>query len=220
MYENLTIQIVIELVAIVLCIVLAAFMARPFKMLRDFRYLGLPFGFAFLGLSFLFAALFFIGIIYWLSFTSVFCWLADVFRPIAFILIASTYYFSRSISKKDKLLWNLTVSLMLLALTALTLFMYFNTHTLSGQVYLRITCIIFLAYISIHTLRSYIKELSFRAMLVPIGFILLLMSQYSFIFLSESRTAIWAGYGIRLAGLVVFLIIALRNFYGSKESTK
>ncbi len=61
---------------------------------------------------------------------------------------------------------------------------------------------------------------SARTALVPTGFIMLIMSQYSFIFLSDSHPAIWAGYAFRFAGLVFFLIIAFYNFYASKEYIK
>jgi hypothetical protein len=78
----------------------------------------------------------------------------------------------------------------------------------------------FLVYITIHTLKSYIMTPSARTALVPTGFIMLIMSQYSFIFLSDSHPAIWAGYAFRFAGLVFFLIIAFYNFYASKEYIK
>jgi hypothetical protein len=187
-------------------------MAKPYQITRERRYLGLPIGFGMLALSFFFAILFF-------SYSKlVLCLLADLCRAFCFIFLAATYYFSKEPSKNSKIIWDLTLGLLITALIVISVMMLFKPEfAISAQKYLRISSILFLTYIAIHTLKSHIDKPTPTTVWIPLAFIFLILSQFSFLFLYDSQTAIWTGYALRLVGLGFFLLIALKNFYSLRK---
>jgi hypothetical protein len=90
---------------------------------------------------------------------------------------------------------------------------------MSAQSYFRIFNIICLIYISIYTLRSHVRKPDPTTIWIPFGFILLGISQYSFLIwaIDRSNFAFTGALLIRLAGLVVFLIVSIRTFYNSNK---
>ena len=51
MYEN-ELRIIIEVASAIICFIFVWFIAKPYRLTREGRYLGLPLGFAFLGISY------------------------------------------------------------------------------------------------------------------------------------------------------------------------
>lgn len=88
------------------------------------------------------------------------------------------------------------------------------------QVYVRMFNVITLCYVAIHTLRSHIKNPDPTTIWIPLGFILLGISQYSLLawYIDSSFTAFTGALVLRLAALAVFLVVAYRTFYGSRKS--
>lgn len=218
-YYTMVIQIPFEAISAIACIILARFMIKPFQLTREGRYLGLPLGFGLLSLSFIFA------IVYFTHGGLMFVWLTDICRVFAFIFLSATYYFSKKPSKNARLLWNLTLGLLILTLITLSSLLVVVPHSIplsypTAQMYLRIASALLLVYIFIHTLKSHIEKPDPTTIWVPFGFLFFALSQYSFLFLNDSRNAVWGGYGFRLAGLAVFLLVAYRTFYSSKDASK
>jgi len=50
-------RIAVEVVSAIICFILVKFMIKPFRLMGEERYLGLPLGFGFLGISYSIAAL-------------------------------------------------------------------------------------------------------------------------------------------------------------------
>ncbi|MCW4030190.1 MAG: hypothetical protein NWE92_11160 [Candidatus Bathyarchaeota archaeon] len=88
-----------------------------------------------------------------------------------------------------------------------------------GQLYVRTFNIMCLAYVAAHTLRSHIREPNPATLWIPLGFILLAVSQYSLLFwyIDASFAAFWGSIGIRLAALAVFLFVAIKTFCTKKD---
>ena len=150
-------RITIEIVSAIACIVLVRFMIKPYQLTREGRYLGLPLGFGILGLSYVFTVLllsppFFLN--------AALSWLAHLTRVFAIVFLAVTYYFSKKPSKNSRLLWNLTLSLLIVALITISLLLIFTpqsalAHYSAALVFIRSLSIVCLAYVIIHTLRSH-----------------------------------------------------------------
>jgi hypothetical protein len=94
-----------------------------------------------------------------------------------------------------------------------------NYNVLS--IYVRAFNVACLLYISIHTLRSYLKTKDSSTILTPAGYIFLGIGQYSLLlwYLGDmnNKAPFYGGLALRWIGLVLFLIIAYRTFYGSKK---
>ena len=151
-------------------------------------------------------------------------WLQLLTRTFAFAFLAATYYFSKRPSKNTRLLWDITLSLLIVAfitlLTALVISPQFALNSYDfAQVYLRLLSLACLSYIAIHTLRSHIKKPDPTTIWFPLGFILLGISQYSllFFFFDSSMSAFTGGLATRLMALIVFLIVSYRTFYSTKK---
>jgi hypothetical protein len=90
------------------------------------------------------------------------------------------------------------------------------------SIYTRAFNIVCLLYITIYTFRSYLKVQDSKAILTPFGYMFLLIGQYSLIIWDTGNICneipFYGGLVLRWAGLVLFLIIAYRTFYGSKRS--
>jgi hypothetical protein len=220
MYDE--VRITVEIVSAIVCLILVRFMIKPFLLTRESRYLGFPLGFIFLGTSYAIAAIAFTEPIY---FFKELLWLQLLTRTFAFVFLAMTYYFSMKPSKNTRLLWNITLSVLVVALIALFLVIVidpqvaFNGYTAS-QVYVRIFNVLCLSYIVIHTLRSHVKDPDPTTIWTPLGFILLAISQYSLLFwyIDSSFAAFWGALVLRSLALAVFLFVAYRTFYGSRKN--
>jgi hypothetical protein len=215
-------RITIEVVSAIACFILVRFMNKPFRLTGETRYLGLPLGFGFLGASYAFSAL---------SYSPLFAfsnsgWVQLFVRAFAFLFLAVTYYFSKS-AKKPQLLWSMTLGLLAAILTILILLAIISPQFLGSnyrlaQIYVRVFDLLCLSYISIHALKSHIERPDSATLMIPLGFILLGIGQYSLIIwaVDASIFAFFGGLALRLAGLAVFLLVSYRTFYSSKKGNK
>jgi len=212
-------RITIEVISAIACFILVRFMIKPFRLTGETRYLGLPLGFGFLGASYAFSALSFSPLF---DFNNI-KWIQLFVRAFAFLFLAVTYYFSKS-EKRPKLLWNTTLGLLAAILTILMLLAIISPQFLwpdygLNQVYLRIFSLMCLSYISAHALKSHIEKPDPTTLMIPLGYVLLGIGQYSVLIwaVDESIFAFFGGLALRLAGLAVFLYVSYRTFYSSKE---
>jgi hypothetical protein len=219
MYEG--IRIVIEVVSASLCFILLWFMAKPYILSRESRYLGLPLGFGFLGISSVVLA---IALSIPNFFTSELAWLQLLPRTFAFLFLAVTYFFSKKTSEKALLIWNVTISFLFLVLVTSVIMVIISPQLASPSylgvsVYFRVFNLLCLSYISVYALRSHIRNLEPSTIVIPLGFILLGMQQYSAIIWSVDRSyfAFWGALALRLAALVVFLFVSYQVFYSSNK---
>ena len=219
MYD-LTIRIVAEVVSAILCFILLRFMIKPYRLTGESRYLGLPLGFSFLGISYILGAIALSGL-----FSPYFelAWIPLLARTFAFLFLVVTYYFSKKPSKNTRLLWDITLSLLIIALvTSVATVLIFPQLAASSymptQPYFRIFDIISLTYLSFYTLRSHVRKPDPTTIWIPFGFILLGISQYSLLIwvIDASNFAFTGALLIRLAGLVVFLLVTIKTFYSSQ----
>jgi hypothetical protein len=200
------------------------FLIKPYLATREGRYVGLPFGFGFLGVSYALAAF-----SHAFSTSPVFSvngltWFQLLARPFAFAFLTFTYFFSKKPST-TRLPWNITLSALLVALTSLfVLFFVAPQLTLSNYrvlgIYVRVFNMICLLYICANTLRSHLEAHDSKTILTPFGFIFLGISQYSLLIWAIGGGGDFAFYGgltLRWIGLVFFLLIAYRSFYGSQK---
>jgi hypothetical protein len=215
MYEG--IRVAIEVISASICFILLWFMAKPYSLTREGRYLGLPLGFGFLGISSVISA---IATTIPGYFNSQLAWLQLLPRTFAFLFFAVTYYFSKEPSRKSPLMWDLSISLMILVLVTLVISGIINPQLasdgyLASSVYFRVCNLICLSYISIHTLNSHIKTLETSTIVIPFAFILQGISQYSIIIWSVDRSlfAFWGAMVLRFASLAVFLFVSYKAFY-------
>jgi len=212
-------RITIEVVSAIACFILVRFMMKPFRLTGETRYLGLPLGFGFLGASYAFSAL---------SFSPVFDfanrgWVQLFVRAFAFLFLAVTYYFSKS-AKKPKLLWNITLGVLAAILTILILLAIMSPqfswpNYRLAQIYVRVFDLVCLSYISIHALKSHMEQPDPTTLMIPLGYILLGIGQYSLLIwaVDASIFAFFSGLALRLAGLAVFLFVSYRTFYSSEK---
>jgi hypothetical protein len=210
-----------EFTSAILVFIIAWFMIKPYRFTREGRYAGLPLAFILLGSSYLFSAITYAGVV---SFTDDLLWFQLIARTFAFMFLAMTYYLSKKSSKTGQLLWNLTFSVAMVAIVASILgiifwsqFNFENYRVASG--YVRIFIIICLGYIIIHVLRSHIAKPDPTTLLIPLGYILFAISQYSLIIwaVDQSMLAWWGALALRWGGLAIFLYVAYLTFYGSQK---
>jgi len=197
---------------------------KPYNVTRETRYLGLPLGFGFLGASYLLSALahatptFSINTLAWFQLLA---------RPFAFLFLAFTYFFSKK-SSKNQLWWDATLSVLIVILTsAFMLLLFAPQSSISNyrilSIYARAFDLASLSYIIVHTLRSHLETQNSKIILTPVGYIFLAIGQYSILiwtidsYFNSSSFAFYAGLVLRWIGLVLFLVIAYRTFYGSKR---
>ena len=221
MYEEA--RITVEVVSAIICFILVRYMIKPYGLTRESRYLGLPLGFAFLGVSYVISAFAYTQLYYF----SELLWIQLLARTFAFVFLAVTYYFSKKPSKNTRLLWDITLSLLIVSLIALFLFAFIFPQVASqsytaSQVYVRVFNVICLSYIAIHTLRSHIRKPDPTTIWIPLGFILFAVSQYSllFWFIDNSLAAFTGSLIVRLLALAVFLAVSYRSFYERKRTEK
>jgi hypothetical protein len=212
-------HIAIETISAIACIVLIRFMIIPYRLTRESRYVGLPLGFGILGLSFVLSVMLWIPP---LSFNITLTWFAHLIRVFAYVFLAITYYFSKKPSKNSRLLWDLTLSLLIILLIASSLLLIFApqdvlAYNAKPVFFMRILSIGCLFYVIIHTLRSHLQTPDVTKIWLPIGFILLTISQISLL-LTQFTSGYgsiwgWGGLAARLAGLTVFLVVSYYTVY-------
>ncbi len=218
------VEVAVEVISAVLCFILVKFMFKPYGLTREGRYLGLPLGFAFLGISSVFLA---IGIQQSIEQLML---LSLLTRTFAYVFLAATYYFSKEPSKNSRFIWDVALSLIVVALTTSALLIIRSSVIglaipTNLSVALRILALICISYVCLHTLRSHIRSPEPATIWIPLGFILLGISQYSLI--------IWASEGIyvhgyafvggivaRLAGLSVFLAVSYLTFHKNRRENE
>lgn len=189
-------------------------MFKPYEYTSEKRYLGLPLGFTFLGLSEVLLA---IGIFIEINEIRL---IALISRTFAYVFLAATYYFSKKPTKHSHITWNITFSLIVVIVTAISIIMVNGSisinQPINQSVYFRIIALICIGYICIHTLRSHIQNPEKDTIWIPIGFILFGISQYSIlIWASDAHYA----YGIAFNGAWIFRLIGLSIFTAVSYST-
>jgi hypothetical protein len=196
-------------------------MIKPYKLTGEGRYLGLPLGFGFLGVSYVLGAI---------AFSQPFlpnkelAYIQLFSRTFAYCFLVVTYYFSKKPSENSRIKWNITLSLLIVALTAsivvaIIIPQFAVDSYQAAQVYVRFFNIICLIYISIHTLNSHIKKPERTTIWIPFGFILLGISQYSLLIwaIDESIFAFNGALILRLAALAIFLFVSYLTFIHSSR---
>jgi hypothetical protein len=203
MYEEA--RITVEVVSVIICFFLVKYMIKPYWLTREIRYLGLPLGFSFLGLSYAISAIAYSELFHFYELI----WIQLLTRTFAFVFLAVTYYFSKKNAEKARLWWDLAFSLLIVILIISFLVVVIfpqatlNTYTTS-QVYVRLFNVVCLSYIAIHTLKSHTIKPDPTTIWVPLGFILLAISQYSLLFWynDNSLSAFTGSLILRLLDLV------------------
>lgn len=211
------IRLVVEPASAIICFILVWFMIKPYRLTGEASFLGLPLGFGIMGIAHVIAAT--------VAISKDVSWFMLLFRTFSFVFIATTYYFSSKSSKKSQQLWNITLSALIVVLITFSLVIFVAPQSVwesdtGAQIYLRIFMMVFLVYIIVYTLRSHVKKPDPMTIWIPFGFIFLALSQYSllFFYIDLSRAAFWGAIMFRFAGLIMFLIVAYRTFYNSKET--
>jgi hypothetical protein len=214
-------RVAYELTSAILCFVLVRFMIKPYKLTRDVRYLGLPLAFGLLGASYLFSSIIYSELPF---FRQDFLWFQLVARTFAFMFLAATYFFSNKTSKASQYLLNFTYSFIIVAIFTIVVAVFFmpqfnfdNYRIASG--FVRFFIIICLIYVIIHVLRSHMAKPDSTTLLIPLGYILFAISQYSLIIWAydSSMFAWWGALALRWGGLAIFLFVAYVTFYGSQK---
>lgn len=215
----LTELVSIHAAAIALCLVLVYFMSKPYKVMGESRYLGLPLGFGFLGLSHFFSAYTFFAPptlhdpVVWLQFTA---------RSFAFAFLALSYYFAKKPSQNSRVWWNLTLSILTVALMAtfvgVAISPQSTTAYLQQDMYFRIFNVVCLGFISIHTLRIFIKKKEVATGSTAFGYIQLALSQFLLIFWVAylNQTVFWIAMLLLLSGLTTLVLVSYRAFNRSR----
>ena len=214
-------RMIVEAASAIIFFVLVRFMIKPYQLTREGRYLGLPLGFGFLGVSSALAAFSYSPLIPQNLATS-FLWPPVLARTFAFVFIAVTYFFSDRTSRRSRLLGNITISFLVIALAILLIMLFVAPEfTFKGyspsNVYLRAFNIACLVYVCIFTLRSHVRNPDPTTIWIPFGFIFLAISQYTLLFwyLDTSFSAFIASLVDRFVSLAIFLWVAYRAFYRS-----
>ena len=221
MSEYQTFQVTYEVTSAILVFILVWFMMKPYRFTKKGRYIGLPLAFGLLGTSYFFSA---IAYLQPFPFTEDILWFQLVARTFSFVFLAATYMFSKKRSETNQLLWNVTFSVIAVAiLTSIVAVLFmpqfnFESYKVASS-YVRIFIVICLTYIIINVLRNHMAKPDSNTLLTPLGYILLAISQYSLIIwaVDSSMVAWWGALGLRWGGLAIFLFVAYITFYGSQK---
>ena len=132
--------------------------------------------------------------------------------------------FRRSLPRNTRLLWNVTYAALVVAIVAsFTIVVVPPQFELpsyeTANQYLLLSNIIFLAYISIHTIRSHVSNPMPGTIWIPFAYLLLGFSQYSLLIWSiDSGFSAYIGaYFLQLSSLLIFLFVTYRSFHLSAE---
>lgn len=212
-------RITIEVVSAIACFILLRFMAKPFIATGETRYLGLPLGFGFLGASYTFSAISYLPEFNFQNWG----WIQLFIRSFAFLLLATTYYFSNS-KKKSKTLWTSVTGIIIAMLISIILFAIISPEIsrpvyVQYYIFLRFANFIILWYIIINGLKSLIGPIDRTTIVSPFGYIFLSIDQYSSIIwvVDCSHLAHFGGLTFRLLGLAVLLFVSYSVFYSSEK---
>ena len=219
--DNLTLSL-LDAVSAVICFVLVWFMTKPYRYTGERQYIGLPLAFSFLGASFVMGATAFVESA---AFVEGIRWFQLFTQSYAFAFLAVTYYFSKREKETTRLSLELAFATILSVAAASYIVIFVApTYDLSRfnmvDDYMRIFNIVCLSYIAIHILRRYVARPEAKTIWIPFSFLLLDFSQYCFLIwsLDASFSAFVGAHFLRLAGLLVFLIVAYQTFYTSSEA--
>jgi len=217
-------RVVYEITSTILCFILVWFMAKPYRYTKQARYVGLPLAFGLLGASYFLSAIAYAQLSF---FPDDLFWVQLAVRAFAFVFLASTYRFPKKISETtstSRLIWSVVSTL--IALTIITLIMAliinpqfnFSNYKVASS-YVRIFNIICLTYVIINVLRNHMAKPESSTLLIPLGYILLAISQYSLILwaLDSSMSAWWGALSLRWGGLAIFLYVSYVTFFGSQK---
>lgn len=217
-------RIIIEIVSAVACIILLKFMIKPYSVTRESRYIGLPLGFGFLGASYILSAVAYAQPNFYDSDLK---WVQLLARAFSFLFLAVAYYFSKKPSKNSRLIWNITFSLLFVSLGSLLIVLFVAPPAVLGNyqsyqtvnLFVRILNIVCLSYIVIHCFRENQKEQDKMAKFIISGYVLLGVSQGSYLLyvLYTDYSAFWVSIALRLFGLAIFLVAAYKTFYQFKK---
>lgn len=216
-------RVIYEFTSAILCFILVWFMAKPYRYTKQGRYVGLPLAFGLLGASYFFSALTYAKLF---SFPDNLLWVQLVTRIFSFVFLALTYRFPKRISETNQLVWGVTFSAIVVGIVtlivAVAVMPEFNFQNyLVASSFARILIIICLTYVIIHVLRNHRAKPDSTTLLIPLGYILLAISQYSLIIwaLGESSNLAgwWGALGLRWGGLAIFLYVAYVTFFGSQK---
>jgi hypothetical protein len=217
--DNLAL-LISELISATLCFVLLRFMTIPYRATGEGRYLGLPLGFGFLGVSYIFAAF---SLYFDFLFLNNAKWLQLFTQAYAFSFLAVAYFYSKKPAKNMYLRWVITYAALIIVAAASFLFVVALSilglpSYKSVDEYFRLVNMTYLAYIFIHTIRSHMTSPDPKTIWIPFGFLLLAFSQYSLLVwsLDSSYSARIGAHVLRLAGLLIFLFVSYKTFYGSR----
>ena len=151
-------------------------------------------------------------------------WFQLLAKPFAFAFLAFTYYFSKKPAEYSRLIWDVTLSVLIIALTSTFILIYvapgfaFSSYRILG-IYTRAFNLVCLFYITIHTLRSHLATQDSKTILTPFGYMLLGIGQYSLLIwaVDNSELAFYGDLVLRWIALVLFLLIAYQAFYRSHK---
>ena len=213
-------RVTIEVISAIACFVLIKFMINPFKKTGETRYLGLPLGFGFLGVSYAFSAFSYSPYFNFMKLG----WIQLFVRAFAFFFLAITYYFSKS-EENPKKIFNILLSVLFIVFIVLVILITVISPTISFADYIfwsiaaRVFSMICLGYITFRIIKSQRGQLDPAALAVPIGFILLIVEQYSAInwIVDTSYFALFGGIAFRLASLSIFLFVTFKSYYGTSS---
>ncbi len=218
-------MILAEVVSAILCFILVRYMIKPYRYTGERRYVGLPLGFVFLGLSYLFMG--FALASDTIIFIEDMKWLQLLTQGYAFAFLAVTYYFSKRTRKRNRLRWQITFTGLIVALVISFLIVFVPpTFVLPSykavDEYFRLVNIILASYISLHALRSHMIKPDPKTIWFPLGYVLLVFSQYSLLVwsLDSSFTAFIGAHVLRLTGLLVFLLVSIQTFVTPHDATE
>jgi hypothetical protein len=201
-------------------------MTKPYRYTKQGRYVGLPLAFGLLGASYFFSALTYARLF---SFPDELLWVQLVTRIFSFVFLALTYRFPKRISETTQLVWGVTVSAIIVGIVTLVVAIFlmpqFNFQNyLVASSFVRIFIIICLTYVIIHVLRNHVAKPDPTTLLIPLGYILLAISQYSLIIWALGDSSYLAGWwgalGLRWSGLAIFIYVAYVTFFGSQKRAK
>lgn len=217
---SMVINFTIQVASAILCFALVRFMFKPYEFTSEGRYLGLPLGFMFLGIAEIFLGA---GIFINVQELNLF---SLILRTFAYVFLAATYYFSRKPTKNSRIIWNITFSLIIVTLIALLIVIVNGAITISQpmnpSIYFRAIALTCIGYICLHTLRSHKQNPKSDTMWIPIGFILLSISQYSLLIWASDANYVYGvaftgGWIARIVGLSIFVAISYLTLYNKPE---
>jgi hypothetical protein len=218
------ILVLIEGVSAAITFILVWFMAKPYRMTGESRFLGLPIGFAFLGVSYVFmGASLSLGESSLLDATK---WLQLFSGAYAFVFLSVTYYLSSETrEQKARMLMQALTSLMLLMLILVFIIVFlppafaFPSYKAADE-YFRLFNMSLALYVTIQALKSHVLRPEPKTIVAPLGYALLAFSQYSFLIWSidSSFSAFIGAHVIRMAGLLVFLFVSYKAMIAPRNA--